>query len=91
MQNPVRMAMGDGGEKLEHECFDFGLQEGGRHEGQECFQVVFDKVHYDEHLGKRFTHDYFANANDVFVTASHEGVYFAEGGDGKPILLFIEF
>jgi hypothetical protein len=33
VQNPVRMAMRDGGQKLEHKRFDLGLQERRRHEG----------------------------------------------------------
>jgi hypothetical protein len=33
VQNPVGMTMGNSGQKLEHERFDFGLQERGRHEG----------------------------------------------------------
>jgi hypothetical protein len=35
VQYPVRMAMGNGRQKLEHKCFDLGLQEGRRHEGEE--------------------------------------------------------
>lgn len=33
VQNPVGMAMRNGGQELEHKCFDFGLQERRRHEG----------------------------------------------------------
>jgi len=111
VQNPVRVAMGDGGQELEHERFDFGLQEWGGHDGEERLQVVLDEVHHDEHsvgrgaaevkpgrnvrvlrsvLGERFSYDNLANSNDVFVSAHHEGVYFAKGGDGEPVLLFIE-
>jgi len=41
--------MGNGRQKLEHKRFDFGLQERGRHNGQECFQVMLDEVHHNEH------------------------------------------
>ena len=112
VQDPVGMAMGNGGQELEHERFDFGLQERGGHEGEERFQVVLDEVHHDEHsversrrlksnpvvenrglrsvLSERFSYDNLANSNDVLMSAYHEGVYFAKGGDGEPILLFIE-
>ena len=49
VQNPVGMAMGDGGQELKHERFDFGLQEWRGHDGEERLQVVLDKVHHDEH------------------------------------------
>ena len=49
MQDPVGVAMGNGGQELEHERFDFGLQEWGGHSGKERFQVVLDEVHHDEH------------------------------------------
>lgn len=49
VQDPVGMTMENGGQKLEHERFYFGLQERGRHEGQEGFQVVLDEVHHDEY------------------------------------------
>jgi hypothetical protein len=103
------MTMRNGGQKLEHERFDFGLQEGGRHKGQEGFQVVLDEIHYNKYsilkwlkstgvdiqalwsvLGKRFSHDYLTNSNNIVMSACHEGIYFAKGGDGEPILLFIE-
>ena len=41
--------MGDGGQELKHERFDFGLQEWRGHDGEERLQVVLDKVHHDEH------------------------------------------
>ena len=41
-------------------------------------------------LGERFANNYFANANDIIVSAGHEGVYFAEGGDGEPMLLLVK-
>lgn len=41
-------------------------------------------------LGERFADNYFADANDVIVSAGHEGVYFAEGGDGEPVLLLVK-
>ena len=41
-------------------------------------------------LGERFSDNYFANVNDVVVSACHEGVYFAEGGDGEPVLLLVK-
>ena len=49
VQNPVGMAVCDGRQELEHERFDFGLQEWGGHEGEERSQVVLDEVHHDEH------------------------------------------
>jgi hypothetical protein len=41
-------------------------------------------------LGKRFSHDHLANSNDIVMSAYHEGIYFAKGGDGESGLLFIE-
>jgi len=47
MKDPVVVTVGYGAEELVEEGFDFGLEEGGGHEGEEGFKVVFDKVHYD--------------------------------------------
>jgi hypothetical protein len=113
VQDPVGMAMGDGGQELKHERFNFGLQEWRWHDGEERLQVVLDKVHHDEHsvgskagrlksnpvwtfeslrgvLSERVSYDNLANPNDIFVSAYHEGVYFAQGGDGEPVFLFVE-
>ena len=41
-------------------------------------------------LGERFADNYFADADDVVVSACQEGVYFAEGSDGEPVLLLVK-
>lgn len=51
---------------------------------------MLDEVHYDKDLGERFADNYFADANDIVVSAGHKGVYFAEGGNGKPVLLLVK-
>ena len=42
-------------------------------------------------LGERFADNYFADSNDIIVSAGHESVYFSEGGDGEPVLLLVKF
>lgn len=49
MKDPIRVTVSDGGEQLQHEGLDLGLEERRRHEGQQCFEVVLNEVHHDEH------------------------------------------
>lgn len=40
--------MADSGQQLEHQCFDFRLQEWRGHYSEQGFEVVFDEVHDDK-------------------------------------------
>jgi hypothetical protein len=48
MEDPVRMAMCDGGKELVEQSFDFGLEKWGGHYREESLEVMFDEIHYDE-------------------------------------------
>ncbi len=42
-------------------------------------------------LSECIPYNYFANANNVLMTASHQGINFPQRGDGKAKLFFVQF
>ena len=49
MEDPALVAMRHGRQQLQCEGFDLGLQERRGHDAEQCFQVMFNEVHDDEH------------------------------------------
>ena len=42
-------------------------------------------------LSQSLPYNHFSNVHNVFVSASHEGIYLPQGSNGKPVFFFLEF
>ncbi|KAJ6256036.1 hypothetical protein Dda_9128 [Drechslerella dactyloides] len=95
VHDPVCVHGRRGGEELQHECFDLGLQEGFGHVVEEGLEVVFDKVHdyvnpgRDE-LVELLADDDLAQVDDMRVSRGHQRLDLAQTGDREPIRLLLQ-
>ena len=54
-------------------------------------QSLIPRNWHEDSLGQGFANHHLSNVHNVFVSASHEGIYLPQSGDGEPMLFFLKF